>query len=485
MTAVLAEIFARQCTDHAGSVAIGSAKEQLTYRELAERTADVAQVLWNAGGTAARVAIYSGNSPDYVTAHLAVLRAGAVPFLMDPAWGHAEMSAMITRCGLTAVAHDRPLPSGIRVVRTTPLTGSIDFTLLPSHDAAPDLLGDTEVCRFTSGSTGRPNCIEFSGSAVANAARAWVAGTSMEQTDRVLCFAGLYNGLAFNTSLLPVFLAGASLWLPSGLPTSGQVARFLREIEPTRLTGFPALYDSLLRRDGPVPGLAELRVALSSAAPLPVSTLIALRERFGLAVCNYYGIAETGPLTFDPDPRADAGLGYPLPGVEFAAPEAGRQDLRVRSSSQGSRYLNVPGGLAAKIDDGYYRTGDVGEFRDGRLFLLGRAETINIGGRKVDAAEIRTVLLGCTGVEDAVVYAEDKANGDPAIVAAVGGPAAPPPAELRSRCASSLAAYKVPERVHVFDALPRTPLGKLRMTELRGLITARRSEPVPEHRKVD
>ncbi|MGC7101281.1 class I adenylate-forming enzyme family protein [Amycolatopsis lurida] len=485
MTPVLDEIFARQCAEHAGSVAIGSARQQLTYGELATRIAEVAPVLRNAAGTAARVAIYAGNSPGYVTAYLAVLRAGAVPFLMDPAWGHAEMSAMITHCGLTAIAHDRPLPDGIRAVSTGPLTGAIGLTLLPGPDGAPEMLGDTEVCRFTSGSTGRPNCIEFSGSAVANAARAWVGGTSMARTDRVLCFAGLYNGLAFNTSLLPVFLAGASLWLPTGLPTSGQVARFLREIAPTWLTGFPALYDSLLRREGPVPGLADLRVALSSAAPLPVPTLAALRERFGLAVCNYYGIAETGPLTFDPDPRADAGLGYPLPGVEFAAPSSGRHDLRVRSSSQGSRYLNVPGGLAAKLDeDGYYRSGDVGEFRDGRLFLLGRAETINIGGRKVDAAEIRAVLLGCAGVEDAVVYAEDKENGDPAIVAAVAGPGAPAPAELRSRCASSLAAYKVPELVHVFDALPRTPLGKLRMTELRGLITARR-QPVPEHRKVD
>ncbi|MER7792304.1 class I adenylate-forming enzyme family protein [Streptomyces sp. NPDC097640] len=485
MPGVLNQVLTDLLTQHADRLAVADTRRRLTYAELdvaAEEFSTQFGPWWSeaaAPGPAAarpRVVILAANSASYVVAYVGLLRAGALPFLLDPALAPEEIRAVAASCGIDAVVHDRPLhlgiePSGSVTSGGYELTRTAPDAQRPIADR-PEPLASTEVCRFTSGSTGSPSCIEFSGTAVHNAALSWRDATGLGADDRILCFAGLFNGLAFNTSLLAAFLAGAALWLPSGLPTSGQVIRFLREIRPTRLTGFPALYESLLRRPEPVPELAELKVALSSAAPLKPATAEELRTRHGLAVCNYYGVAETGPLTFDPRPAPEHGQGRPLPGVEFLFGDGSGTsgDIRVRSTSMGSRYLNAPGAFEARLDaDGFYATHDLGSLRDGRLHLAGRAGSrLNIGGRKIDSVEVRRALLA-SGAAEAVVFAVEKRNGDPMLAAVVSGPDGLTEDGLRARCLERLASHKVPERVVVVPEIPTTGVGKPRMNAAREL----------------
>ncbi|MFE4053313.1 class I adenylate-forming enzyme family protein [Streptomyces sp. YIM B13518] len=477
---VLAELTAR----HADSPAVGDSGRVLTYRELADAATAFGTAIdswWRSDGAANRAAEHGGraragicaaNSAGYVVAYAGLLRAGMVPFLLDPALGAHELAAVTADCGIDLYVSDRTLPLGLPDAVTTEI-GGMRVTAMPARPPRPELLDTTEVCRFTSGSTGSPRCIEFSGAAVLGAALSWREATGLGAGERVLCFAGLFNGLAFNTSLLATFLAGASLWVPSGLPSSGHVVRFLREIEPTRLTGFPALYESLLRRDQSVPELAGLRSALSSAAPLSPRTAAELRRRHGLAVCDYYGVAEAGPLTYDPDPAPGRGLGYPLPGVEFAFGAPGHSDtsVRVRSRSMGSRYLNAAGLLESRLDaEGFYLTGDEGLIEDGRLVLRGRTgKGINIGGRKIDPVEVQEALRRC-GAADALVLATVKKNGDPVLVALVDGVQGAAERELRARCLGLLAAHKVPERIFTVPRLPRGGAGKPRLGAAQALV---------------
>lgn len=458
--AVLREVLTEALERHRDRTAVGGSRGALTYGELDEASTRFAERF--PGGE--RVAIYAGNSPTYLIVYIGLIKAGAVPFLMDPALGATEIAKLIGACGIDVFAHDRELPGAPPIEARDEFDGLL-LSRVTSTGNRPELLAATEVCRFSSGSTGTPNCIEFSGTAVHNAALAWRSASGMEADERLLCFAGLFNGLAFNTSLLPAFLAGASLWLPSGLPTSGHVMRFLHEVRPTWLTGFPALYESLVRRDVRVPELGELRVALSSAAPLKAETAAALREKQDLAVCDYYGIAETGPLTFNPAPEPGQGKGFPLPGVEFVVHDG---VIRVRSTSMGSRYLNTPGGFEQRLDEaGFYVTGDEGHLDDGRLFLRGRtAKVANIGGRKIDTEEVRAALLA-SGVSEAAVFAAEKHNGDPMLVAVVSGNATEH--ELRTSCLERLAVYKVPERIMIVDRVPVTSLGKPRIDAVREL----------------
>jgi acyl-CoA synthetase (AMP-forming)/AMP-acid ligase II len=475
----LANRVAESLRRHPERIAVGDATMILTYGELTDHTERAAATLTAFAGDPRdgrrHVGIMAANSVNYVICYLAVLRAGWVPFLIDAASGPAELASISRDCSLDLLIQDeRPgkdSGAGIMVTRRCTLAG-LFLSALRTRDQRHELLDDTEVCRFTSGSTGKPNCVEFSGAAVVGAATNWATGTGLTGEDRTACFAALSNGLAFNTSLLATFLAGASLHLRRGLPTGTRVVTLLRDVRATRLVGFPVLYESVLRRDLAANLGDTLRVAISSGAPLPAATRAEFRARAGVWIADYYGIAETGPLTFAAAPTR--GLGTPLPGVRLrAGVPAEPTEIQVTSASMASRYLNAPGVLEARrTGDGYYRTGDEGYLDGGELFLTGRtARMINVNGRKVDPLEVAGVLREVAGVRDAVVFDTTDRHDHTVLAAVVAGDPALDADGLRRHCLRRLAGYKVPNRVHVLSAIPANSIGKPSLAALRALCT--------------
>ncbi|MGW2373266.1 class I adenylate-forming enzyme family protein [Kitasatospora sp. NPDC001683] len=470
---MLADIMTKALRDGGGRAQVTDRHTRLTHREL-DRAADEQATQLRAllgPGERHRVAIQSGNSVAYLVAYLAVLKAGSVPFLIDRASGPREVQLIWQDCGLDLLLQDEAAAAPeVGTPRGT--LGSLLATGLPAREDAPALHDLTQVCRFTSGSTGRPNCIEFAGTAVHRAAANWAEGTGLSGGDSILCFASLSNGLAFNTSLLSAFLVGADLHLGSGLPTGGAVSRLLASTAATRLVGFPALYESLVRRpaDGTAP--PNLRMAVSSAAPLRPDTRSEFTARTGVPLQNYFGVAEAGPLTFAADPLTDPGLGQPLPGVRLRAGTAAAPEVvQVHSQSMGTRYLNAPGVLEGRIDqDGFYHTGDTGYLSDGSLVLTGRtSQKINVGGRKIDALEVTHALLDVPGITDAVVLETPDRHGGSALAAVITAEPGFDPAEGRRRLSERIAAYKVPSLIRVVPQIPRGSTGKPAMAQLRGL----------------
>ncbi|CAM4160353.1 class I adenylate-forming enzyme family protein [Kibdelosporangium persicum] len=428
-----------------------------------------------------RVAIIRRNSPSYVSDLLAVLGAGHVPFLMDPSLGPGELARLFADCGVDAVLHDdtERFPANRR---TIDFLGSWLSVITDPASAAPELHPDTELCRLTSGSTRTPGCVEFSGSAVLAAAEGWRAASGFGPADRVLCFAGLYNGLGFNAALIPGLLAGASLYLPAGLPAASNIRRHMAEIDPTVLVAFPAAYDGLAASDRSTLDRHSLRLALSSAARLSARTSTVLTAH-GTRIADYYGIAETGPLTFNPDPRPGGGQGYPLPGVslrfEGDEPDSGR--LLARSRSMGTRYLNYPGMLEERItESGHYRTNDQGSLTaDGELRLGERLDdSLSIGGKKVSMSEVEELLTSHPDVTAcAVAVVAPPAGGHPFLGAVLVGPRVPDVVEIRRYCLTRAAPFKVPERVVVVPEIPRNGAGKVQRAAVAKLLLASLEQP--------
>ncbi|GGZ19006.1 long-chain fatty acid--CoA ligase [Streptomyces nitrosporeus] len=473
MTFLLPEAFSDALSRHGGRLAVADPDGSLDCAGLAERAhAAAARITGHAtSGDRLRVGLYATNSTDYLVSYLGTLFAGAVPFLIDSAFGPFELSRIAEDCGLDLLIHAQDAavspPATEPPVREDEFGALVVSRVREGSGPRPRLLGTTEVCRFTSGSTGRPNCIEFSGRAVHAAAANWARGTGLSAEDRIACLAALSNGLAFNTSLLAAFLSGASLHLSRGLPTASRVTRLLESTGATRLVAFPALYESIVRRST-VTGFTTVRTAISSGAPLRES----VRERFthltGVPVHNYYGVAETGPLTYAPE-GGGSGLGASLPGVRLLA---GPDGIRVRSESMGSRYLNAPGVFEDRIDaEGFYRTGDQGYLRDGALHLTGRTgRMVNVGGRKIDPIEVAGVLRGAPDVTDAVAFEYENQHGEPTLAAVVAtGPGATV-RELREHCAAVLPSFKVPGILHLVDEIPVNSIGKPSVVRLRRLL---------------
>ncbi|MEU6564542.1 class I adenylate-forming enzyme family protein [Nocardia nova] len=466
-------------SDHPGARVSGTGAV-VTHAELLTEAAAKTTVLASALPAGSRILLSTKNYPGYISSLLAVLERGDLPILADPGLSPREIGMLAEGCGIDAVitdAADDPLPGTISV----PLDDRSRLLPAPRRGPRPDLAPDTEIGRLTSGSTRTAACIEFSAAAVLAAATTWIAASGLTAADRCLCFAGLYNGLAFNTTLIPGLLVGADLILPSAPPTGGAIVRRVVSTRPTVLTAFPAAYERLSQLpDGNITpsmrsALAAVRLRLSSAAPLDPAVAIRMTDLSG-PICDYYGLAETGPVTFDSEPGAPGGKGRPLPGVTIDVrprPSDGTEVLHVRTASMGTRYLNYPGEFEKSLgSDGSYITSDTGSVADGRLRLGPRAgTTIDIGGRKFSPEAVRIPLLDHPGVVDCHVLQLTTPSGRACVGALVEATAALDTADLRAHLRGAVAEFKVPE-VIVVGRLPRGTTGKVKSAEVRRLLTA-------------
>ncbi len=470
--AAMADSLAR----HRGHTAVVGGAEAISYAELGNRIETTVRSL---GERRQHVGFCLANRPEYVILYFATLFAGSLPLLLDANFNTGEIEAIRHDCGLDLLVIERAKAEKLEIAgQGEPVPFGDEVVLLPlAREAAPPFTPrpTTEVCRFTSGTTGRPKCLEFSGDAVVSAARNWVLGTRMTGDDRTLCLAALSNGLAFNTSLLSTFLAGGELHFLKGVPLTRPVARRVAEAGITRLVAFPTLYRNFVAPGGPEPAaMASLRHAISAGAPLWPDVREEFRARYALDISDYYGIAETGPCTFERDPDVHTGLGEPLPGVEIriASGEQGEEagEVLVRTASMASGYLNHPGLFEGRVDaDGFYHSGDRGRLVDGRLHLVGRTQDhINVAGRKIDPTEIVAVVLALDGVADAVAFPDEDLNREALVhLVVVAADRQLTKAAVAEACRSRLAPYKVPGRISFVPEIPRTGIGKPRIAVLR------------------
>jgi long-chain acyl-CoA synthetase len=475
---------------HGPRTAVVGGSGVFSYAELGERIHAAACGLRAAlgGGAPRHVGFCLGNRPEYVILYFATLYAGALPLLLDANFNTGEIEAIRTDCGLDALVIERAKAAGLEVPgKGEPVPFGEEIVLLPLIQRGEPLFeprSATQVCRFTSGTTGRPKCLEFSGHAVVSAARNWVLGTGMTGEDRTLCLAALSNGLAFNTSLLSTFLAGGELHFLKGSPLTRPVARRIAESGITRLVAFPTLYRNFVAPGGPDPeAMAGLKHAISAGAPLWPDVREEFRSRYGLDISDYYGIAETGPCTFERDAGHHSGLGEPLPGAEIRiapGPDDPRGpeevgEVLVRTASMASGYLNHPGLFEARVDaEGFYHSGDRGRLVDGRLHLVGRTQDhINVAGRKIDPTEIVAVVSALAGVEDAVAFPDEDLNREALVhLVVVASKGELTKAAVAEACRSRLAPYKVPGRISFVKEIPRTGIGKPRIAVLREQLNA-------------
>jgi O-succinylbenzoic acid--CoA ligase len=143
--------------------------------------------------------------------------------------------------------------------------------------------------------------------------------------------------------------------------------------------------------------------------------------------------------------------------------------LRIRD---GEILVQGPTVAPSRVDaDGWLHTGDLGRIdEDGFLYVEDRIDDMIVsGGENVVPAEVEQVLLRHPEVADAAVVGREDPEWQQAVTAVVvlRDGSGTTPDELRRHCAEALAGFKVPKRVELAAALPRTPSGKLLRRALR------------------
>jgi long-chain acyl-CoA synthetase len=290
-----------------------------------------------------------------------------------------------------------------------------------------------------------------------------------------VCLATLNNGLAFNAGVLPALLGGARLAVHSGPLLPRRVARTLTSADATVLVAFPYAYSQLATVGVVAP--AGLRLAVSAAAPMPARVRDAWAAA-GRPICDYYGLVEVGPCTFN-DGSAPDSLGRPLPGVTIevvdettgaAVPAGTCGRILVSSPSMAADYADAATPrFADQCIDGQYLTSDVGSIDGtGLLRLHGRVgPVVNLAGRKIDPDEVRAAAMALPAVSDAVAFPVRGAARTVLALVVAGDMDRLDRAGVVGGLQRDLADYKIPQIIEIVPEIPRGSAGKPLLDRLR------------------
>jgi long-chain acyl-CoA synthetase len=318
--------------------------------------------------------------------------------------------------------------------------------------------------KTTSATTGTPHVVAFTPEQLAADADNIVASMGLHPDSPNLGLISLAHSYGFSNLVLPLLLHGVPLILaPSPLPE--MLRRAAAGHSPLTLAAVPALWRAW-HEAGAIP--ANVRLAISAGAPLPLALERAVHEATGLKIHNFYGSSECGGIAFDtsPVPRAhDSCVGSPMQNVQVALDENGC--VEVRSRAVGQTYWPEP---EDTLGEGRFRTTDLGEVREGWVFLRGRlSDQINVAGRKVLPAGIERVLASHTAVRECLVFGVPSRDTDRAevIVACISTAAPVTAGDLKQFLLAKLPAWQVPREWCFVPSLEANLRGKVPRAEWR------------------
>ena len=190
-------------------------------------------------------------------------------------------------------------------------------------------------------------------------------------------------------------------------------------------------------------------------------------------VAQGYGMTETAVAICGPDrrrPTPPGSVGKPMAGTEVKLVDG---ELWVRGPQVMAGYLD------AEPHDGWLRTGDLARIdADGTVFIVDRIkELIKVNALQVAPAELEALLLTHPLVADAAVTGRPDPRTGEVPVAFVVGTADPD--ALIAWTAERVAPHKRLAAVHIVDAIPRTPSGKI----IRRALAAPPPPPAPALRR--
>jgi long-chain acyl-CoA synthetase len=154
-------------------------------------------------------------------------------------------------------------------------------------------------------------------------------------------------------------------------------------------------------------GFDALALVISGGAPLPPETM-ALWQIWGVNVCEIYGQTEeagaiiTGQRERFPRP---GDVGTVAAGWELRLAESG--EILIRGDHVFDEYWGNPAATReVRAEDGWLHTGDVGEWKDGRLRLVDRARDfiVTAGGKTLAPATIENILRASPYVAEVAVF---------------------------------------------------------------------------------
>lgn len=380
-----------------------------------------------------------------------------------------------------------PNPTDPSPIEGTKTLGSLMAGQSPVFESARTGADDTAVIIYTSGTTGKPKGAELTHSGLLLNAGISKDLFAINSDDTSLIVLPLFHIFAMSCLMNAVAYGGGhSILLPRF--DAETVFGLLQKHEVTVFAGVPTMYWGMLNyKDDKFDYqkiAANMRVAASGGAALPVQVLHDFKDRFGVDILEGYGMSEGSPIvTFN---QSDVGtkpgsIGTEVWGVEVKlvddegkeVPVGEKGELWYRGHNVMKGYYNKPEANAKSLTDGWLHSGDVAiKDEDGFYFIVDRTKDMIIrGGLNVYPREVEEAMIEHTDVSlVAVIGIPDDQMGEEikAYVVREEGSSVTED-ELKAYTKSKLAAYKYPRVIEFIDALPMSATGKILKKELRKL----------------
>ena len=499
----------------------------LTYRQLHEAVLALAGYLQDTCGVQRgdRVLLDMQNSPQWVIAYFAILRADAMvvpvnPMLMTEELRHyvddsgakvalasqdifARLAPLVGSTGLaTAIVAtysdylpartDLAVPDIITAARDVPQSAGVIAWhaalarggSLREHLAGPD---DLACMPYTSGTTGKPKgCVHTHASVMFTAAGAPHWATAMVPDQVTLAVLPFFHVTGMQISMNAVIVGGGTLVI---LPRWDRdvAGQLITRYGVTVWTNIPTMVIDLLSN----PRLAEydlsgLRRISGGGAAMPAAIAQKLLDLTGLHFMEGYGLSETMASTHTNPPQrmkqqclgipifnVDSRIIDPTTQAEMAQGEVGEIIIHGPQVMQG--YWNDPQKTADSFIelDGkrFLRTGDLGyQDTEGFFFFTDRLKRmINASGYKVWPAEVESMMYKHPAIEECCIIASrDAYRGETVKAVVVRKPGSDATAEdIMHWAHETMAAYKVPKLIEFVSVLPKSATGKVMWRSLQ------------------
>jgi fatty-acyl-CoA synthase len=455
-----------------------------------------------------RVLLYLQNSPQFVIAYYAVLRADAVVVPVNPmnkteelrhyvedsaarvAVVGEDVAAQIAPLGLERVLvaayadylpehTDLPVPDILKRNSSSPAwQEALAAGLQPGpHAAGPE---DLSVMPYTSGTTGKPKGCMHTHASLQATTVPYLNWRGVQENCVVLCALPLFHVTGMQAGMNSALHNGATIVL---------LSRWDRDcaglqIERAKVTNWSAITTMMVDfLSNPRLGeydLSSLRVLGGGGAAMPEALARKLEQAIGLPFVEGYGLSETmAPTHINPPQRPKrqcGGIPFYNTDARVIDPQSLRElepgevgEIIVHGPQVFRGYWKQPEATAEAFiqHDGkrFFRTGDLGYYdEEGYFFITDRLKRmINCAGYKVWPAEVEAMLYAHPAIQEAcVVGAKDAYRGETvkAFVVLKHGMSATADG-ITAWAREKMAAFKAPRIVEFVEALPRTATGKV------------------------
>lgn len=504
--------------------AVGSGKiRNRPFAVIAERTARLSNALAGLGiGRDDRVATYQWNNAEHVEAYFAIPAMGAILHTLNIRLPVEQVSFIARHAQDRVVIVDASLAGALATA--LPAMETVEHVVVagaPSPDAAEALAGtgkrvhdyesllagvsttvrwpdvdedDGAVLCYTTGTTGDPKGVLYSHRSVYLHALSVTSAAALGigPSDRALAVVPMFHANAWGL-VHAAFLGGADLITPDRFLGADELVPLIERVGVTVSAGVPTIWTDVLRhaRAHRPDALRSVRCLFGGGSAVPETLMRGFADDLGVPLLQGSGMTETSPVvTLAHPPRGSTpanpeywrhrtSAGRLLAGVEARVVADDGQVLPADGHSVGE--IQYRGGWvtgsyygdtsAEKFDDGWLRTGDVGQITsDGYVTLLDRTkDVIKSGGEWISSVELETTLLGHPDVvEAAVIAVPDDVWGERPLACVVERDGAGHDVEsMRVYLAARIPRWQVPESWTFVPNLPRTSVGKYDKKQLR------------------